>query len=146
MLLSLYNILFLLLAFLILMSGVFFVGTQHSDSGYANKEHILRTKVLEGKPDRAENVTHVKPDPGNVKSKGGSSANGSDVPSSVSTGAAQGGASRAGENQKPIDESAQRALDETVAKSGQRNTVDAEVLFTFSLWAIFNIFTLKYSI
>ncbi|KAJ6973931.1 THO complex [Populus alba x Populus x berolinensis] len=52
-------------------------GSQHGDPGNSNRDQVSRAKHADGRSDRTENTPHLKSDLGHQKSKGGSSANGS---------------------------------------------------------------------
>lgn len=100
--------------------------TQHSDSV---KDHILKSKPADGRLERTESVTIVKPDPGIVKLKVGLLVNGADAQSSLPSATVQSGSgtSRSTENPKQVDEST-RTLDENMAKVAPKNSTDPEVL------------------
>ncbi|KDP38157.1 hypothetical protein JCGZ_04800 [Jatropha curcas] len=98
--------------------------TQHGDFGNSAREP--RAKSADGRSDRTENVSHVKSDQGHQKVKGGSLVNGSDVQSSVSAAAVQIGASRSAENQKQMDEMANRTLDESMGRAASKNSAESE--------------------
>lgn len=102
--------------------------TQHGDSGSSAREQIPKAKPADGRSDRTESLSHVKSDQGHQKLKGGSLVNGSDAQSSVPSAAVQAGTSRATENQKQIDESANKTLDESVGRVASKNFVESEVL------------------
>ena len=98
--------------------------TQHSDFV---KDHILKTKPADGRLERTESVTIVKPDPGIVKLKVGLLVNGADAQSSLPSATVQSGTSRSTENPKQVDEST-RTLDENMAKVAPKNSTESEVL------------------
>ncbi|KAM3705521.1 hypothetical protein ACB094_03G087500 [Castanea mollissima] len=100
--------------------------TQHSDSV---KEHILKAKPADGRLERTESVTIVKPDPGIVKLKVGLLVNGADAQSSLPSATVQSGTSRSTENPKQVDESA-RTLDENMAKVAPKNSTESELRTT----------------
>lgn len=100
--------------------------TQHLESGSSVKDPTSRTKPTDGRLEKTESVTLGKSDPGHQKLKGSSMANGSDIHSSMSA-PAQGGTSRSVENQKQVDESVNRTLDENMAKVATKNSADSEV-------------------
>ncbi|XP_044488002.1 THO complex subunit 2 isoform X2 [Mangifera indica] len=99
--------------------------TQHLESGSSVKDPTSRTKPTDGRLEKTESVTLGKSDPGHQKLKGSSMANGSDIHSSMSA-PAQGGTSRSVENQKQVDESVNRTLDENMAKVATKNSADSE--------------------
>ncbi|KAK2995185.1 hypothetical protein RJ640_005775 [Escallonia rubra] len=100
------------------------VGTsQHSDFGNSVKEPLVRTKPVDGRLERTES-TSLKSDTGHGKLKGGSLANGSDSPSTVPS-AAQAGVSRSVDNQKQLDELANKTSDDNV-KVAVKTTVESE--------------------
>ncbi|XP_058108394.1 THO complex subunit 2 isoform X2 [Magnolia sinica] len=100
------------------------VGTQLPDSLISVKDPIPRTKPADGRPERSESITHMKTDSGQLKLRGGASANGADfhsiLPSTV-----QPGTSRPG-TQKVSDEHAKGQSDENMAKVVQKVSVDSE--------------------
>ncbi|KAJ9135684.1 hypothetical protein P3X46_032837 [Hevea brasiliensis] len=100
--------------------------THHGESGNSAREHISRAKPADGRSDRTESVSHVKSDPGHQKLKGGSLVNGLDVHSSVSS-AAIVGTSRSTENQKQMDESANKIVDESTGRAVLKNSMESEV-------------------
>ncbi|GKV20842.1 hypothetical protein SLEP1_g30901 [Rubroshorea leprosula] len=97
-------------------------GTPLADSGNSAKDQIPRTKS-DGRLERAENATHVKSDP---KMKGTVSANGADVPPSISSATSQAGTSRLMENQKQLDEYPNKS-DDNVTKVAPRNSAESEL-------------------
>lgn len=105
---------------------VFATGTQHPDSGNAVKDQILRTKPADGRLERTESAS-LKPDLGHVKLKGGSLLNGSDAQASMPSAAVHAGTSKTIENQKQMDESANRILDENVPKVGSKTFAESQV-------------------
>ncbi|KAI7993665.1 THO complex subunit 2 [Camellia lanceoleosa] len=105
---------------------VFATGTQHPDSGNAVKDQILRTKPADGRLERTESAS-LKPDLGHVKLKGGSLLNGSDAQASMPSAAVHAGTSKSIENQKQMDESTNRILDENVPKVGSKTSAESQV-------------------
>ncbi|XP_028051157.1 THO complex subunit 2 isoform X2 [Camellia sinensis] len=105
---------------------VFATGTQHPDSGNAVKDQILRTKPVDGRLERTESAS-LKPDLGHVKLKGGSLLNGSDAQASMPSAAVHAGTSKSIENQKQMDESTNRILDENVPKVGSKTSSESQV-------------------
>lgn len=102
--------------------------TQHGESGNSAREHISRGKPADGRLDRGDSVSHLKSDPGHQKVKGGSLVNGSDVQLSVSS-AGIGGTSRSAENQKQMDESANKIMDESTGRAASKNSMESEVFY-----------------
>ncbi|KAF9623440.1 hypothetical protein IFM89_003024 [Coptis chinensis] len=90
--------------------------TQITNPGKLVKDQSLRTKPVDGRLERTESITNVRPDLGQSKLKGGSSANGLDIPALMPSGSLQSGPSRSTETQKHTDESARGALDENAVK------------------------------
>ncbi|KAL7181122.1 hypothetical protein ACSBR1_040061 [Camellia fascicularis] len=105
---------------------VFATGTQHPDSGNAVKDQILRTKPADGRLERTESAS-LKPDLGHVKLKGGSLLNGSDAQASMPSAAVHAGTSKSIENQKQMDESTNRILDENVPKVVSKTSAESQV-------------------
>uniref|UniRef100_A0A2P2MC08 THO complex subunit 2 n=5 Tax=Rhizophora mucronata TaxID=61149 RepID=A0A2P2MC08_RHIMU len=97
--------------------------SQFGDSGNLTREQVSRTKSTDGRLDRVESVSHVKSDQGHQKVKGGSLVSGSDVQPLSS---AQIG-TRAAENQKQMDESANRAVDENMGRIASKNSAESEL-------------------
>ena len=106
------------------------VKTVVSDSSNSVKDQILKVRPADGRTEKAENVSSIKSDPGNVKLKGGSLINGTDAQSSVPSAGLSSGASRSLENLKQVDDSMNRA-DENIAKVAQKNILEPEVAFEF---------------
>ncbi|KAK2635529.1 hypothetical protein Ddye_030321 [Dipteronia dyeriana] len=100
--------------------------TQHADSGHSVRDLVLRTKPADGRLERTESTPIVKSDQGHLKLKGGSLTNGSDVHSSIPATAVQAGTSRSVENQKLVDESSIRTLDENMSRTSAKNSVESE--------------------
>ncbi|XP_017971050.1 PREDICTED: THO complex subunit 2 isoform X2 [Theobroma cacao] len=96
------------------------LGTQQSDVNLV-KDQIPRTKS-DGRLERAENVSLGKSD---LKTKGGTSANGSDAVLSVVLATSQAGTGKSLENQKQLDESSNK-LDEHLAKVPAKNSAELE--------------------
>lgn len=98
------------------------INVSQSEPGTGNsvKDHISRAKPGDGRLERTESISHVKSD--NVKLKGSSLTNGSDIHSSVPSTAVQAEMSRVVENQKQVDE------DENMAKVAMKNSAESEVL------------------
>lgn len=92
--------------------------SQHGDSGNSSREQSSRVKS-----ERTD--THVRSDPAHQKVKVGSLTNGSD---SFSV-AGPVGTSRAAENQKQVDESTNRILDDGTARTSQKNSGESEVFY-----------------
>ncbi|KAJ7980585.1 THO complex subunit 2 [Quillaja saponaria] len=99
------------------------IGAQHSESGTSVKDQILRTKPVEG---RTESISVAKSDQGHLKLRSGLLVNGSDVQSLVPSSAVQSGTSRSVENQKQVDESINRTMDENVARAAIKNSAESE--------------------
>ncbi|KAA8529838.1 hypothetical protein F0562_034393 [Nyssa sinensis] len=99
-------------------------GNQHSD-GNAVKDQMSRTKPGDGRLERTESAS-LKSDAGHGKLKGGLLVNGSDVQSSMPSAVVQAGTSRSIENQKQMDESTNRTLDENAAKVAAKTTAESE--------------------
>lgn len=104
------------------------VKTNVSDSSNSVKDQMLKARPADGRVERAESVSNIKSDPGNVKLKGGSLINGTDAQSSM-TGLSSG-TSRSLENQKHVDDSMIRS-DENTAKAAPKNSLEPEVAFEF---------------
>ena len=68
----------------------------------------------------------MKSDPVHAKVKGGSSVNGSDIQQSMPSATSHTGTSRSGENQRPVDESTNRTLDESTVKVSSRVSTESE--------------------
>ncbi|KAJ6877618.1 THO complex subunit 2 isoform X1 [Populus alba x Populus x berolinensis] len=103
-------------------------GSQHGDPGNSNRDQISRAKHADGRSDRTENIPHLKSDPGHQKSKGGSSTNGSNAQSSVSSAAVHIGASRSAENQKGMmDDSTNRTLEDSTVRIAGKNLAESEL-------------------
>ncbi|KAL5760823.1 hypothetical protein ACOSQ2_019661 [Xanthoceras sorbifolium] len=100
--------------------------TQHPDSGHSHRDQVLRTKPADGRLERTESMPLVKSDQGHLKLKGGSLTNGSDVNSSMPAAALQAGTSRSMENQKVVDESSNRTLDENLSRASVKNSAEFE--------------------
>ncbi|XP_065856982.1 THO complex subunit 2 isoform X2 [Euphorbia lathyris] len=92
--------------------------SQHGDSGNSSRE---QSRVKSERTD-----THVKSDTAHQKVKVGSLANGSDSQLPASSAAGQVGTSRVAENQKQVDESTNRILDEGAARTSQKNSAEFE--------------------
>ncbi|KAL7000789.1 hypothetical protein U1Q18_001940 [Sarracenia purpurea var. burkii] len=101
-------------------------GTQHSDYGNSHKDQILRAKPADGRLDRTDSAS-LKSDYGHVKLKGALLVNGSDGQPSMPSASLQPGTSKSIENYKQMDESANRTLDENIAKVGSKVSAEAEV-------------------
>ncbi|KAJ6973964.1 THO complex subunit 2-like isoform X1 [Populus alba x Populus x berolinensis] len=101
-------------------------GSQHGDPGNSNRDQVSRAKHADGRSDRTENTPHLKSDLGHQKSKGGSSANGSNAQSAVSSAAVHIGASRSAENQKGMDDSTNRTLEDSTVRVAGKNLVESE--------------------
>ncbi|KAJ6975265.1 THO complex subunit 2-like isoform X1 [Populus alba x Populus x berolinensis] len=102
-------------------------GSQHGDPGNSNRDQVSRAKHADGRSDRTENTPHLKSDLGHQKSKGGSSANGSNAQSAVSSAAVHIGASRSAENQKGMDDSTNRTLEDSTVRVAGKNLVESEL-------------------
>ncbi|XP_059649799.1 THO complex subunit 2 [Cornus florida] len=100
-------------------------GSQHTDSGNAFKDQVLRTKPVDGRLERTESSS-LKSDSGHVKLKGSLLANGSDLQSSLPSAAVQAGTSKSTENQKQMDESTNRTLDDNVTKVTSKTPSESE--------------------
>ncbi|KAL5763048.1 hypothetical protein ACOSP7_019312 [Xanthoceras sorbifolium] len=100
--------------------------TQHPDSGHSHRDQVLRTKPADGRLERTESMPLVKSDQGHLKLKGGSLTNGSDVNSSMPAATLQAGTSRSVENQKVVDESSNRTLDENLSRASAKNSAEFE--------------------
>ncbi|KAM7467402.1 hypothetical protein LguiB_014964 [Lonicera macranthoides] len=98
---------------------------QQSDSGNSVRDSALRTKPVDGRLERTESAS-LKSDTGPVKLKGGSQVNGSDFSSTVPTAGAQSGQSKAVENLKQMDESANRASEDSLPKVTARTSAESE--------------------
>lgn len=98
------------------------------DSTNSVKDQMLKTKSVDGRVERAEGVSITKSDSGNLKLKGGSLVNGSDTQSSMSSAVLQSGTPRLIENKKQVDEFSNRTLDDNVAKTGPKNSLEPEVV------------------
>ncbi|KAF7808544.1 THO complex subunit 2 [Senna tora] len=94
---------------------------KHLDSVNAVKDQSARTKSSEGKSERTESIPATKSDSVQVKLKGSSLVNGLDAQSSLPS-SGHSGTSRTAENQKQVDESINRALDENVARAAESRT------------------------
>ncbi|KDO60822.1 hypothetical protein CISIN_1g000195mg [Citrus sinensis] len=96
------------------------INVSQSEPGTGNsvKDHISRAKPGDGRLERTESTSHVKSD--NVKLKGSSLTNGSDIHSSMPSTAVQAEMSRVVENQKQVDE------DENMAKVAMKNSAESE--------------------
>ncbi|XVE91824.1 hypothetical protein REPUB_Repub01dG0045100 [Reevesia pubescens] len=97
------------------------LGTQHSDVNLV-KDQIPRTKS-DGRLERGENVPLGKSD---LKTKGGTSANGSDAVLSVPLASSQAGTAKSLENQKQLGESL-NISDEHAAKIPAKNSAELEL-------------------
>ncbi|KAI5567276.1 hypothetical protein BDE02_13G079300 [Populus trichocarpa] len=102
-------------------------GSQHGDPGNSNRDPISRAKHADGRSDRTENISHLKSDLGHQKSKGGSSTNGSNAQSAVSSAAVPIGASRSAENQKGMDDSTNRTLEDSTVRVAAKNLAESEL-------------------
>ncbi|XP_061946656.1 THO complex subunit 2-like isoform X6 [Populus nigra] len=102
-------------------------GSQHGDPGNSNRDLISRAKHADGRSDRTENISHLKSDLGHQKSKGGSSTNGSNAQSAVSSAAVPIGASRSAENQKGMDDSTNRTLEDSTVRVAAKNLAESEL-------------------
>lgn len=91
---------------------------RHLESVNAVKEQTSRTKSSEGKSERTESIPTTKSDSVQVKLKGSSLVNGVDAQSSLLS-AGHSGTSRTVENQKQVDESINRTLDENVNRAAE---------------------------
>lgn len=96
-----------------------------TDAANPIKDQMLKTKPADGRLERAEGVSNVKSDSGNIKLKGGSTANGSDALAVL-----QSGTSRSIENQKQVDEFSNRTVDDNVTRVGPKNSLESEVFET----------------
>ncbi|GAB4828694.1 THO complex subunit 2 [Ancistrocladus abbreviatus] len=94
------------------------------DSGNSVKDQTVKAKSADGRMDRTDGVS------GNVKLKGGSVVNGSDLQASMLPTGVQVGMSRSIENQKQVDESANRSVDENIAKVPSRVLSESEARAT----------------
>lgn len=101
-------------------------GTHHSDSGNAVKDQISRPKPVDGRLERTESAS-LKSDSGLAKLKPVALVNGSDGQASMSSASGQAGTFKSIENQKPIDESTNRTLDENVTKVVSKTSAESEV-------------------
>ncbi|XWS64052.1 hypothetical protein CRYUN_Cryun06bG0153900 [Craigia yunnanensis] len=101
-------------------SRVVSLGTQQSDVNSV-KDQIPRTKS-DGRLERAENVPLGKSD---LKTKGATSANGSDAVLSFPLSTSQAGTTKSLENQKQLDESSNKS-DEHTAKVPTKNSAELE--------------------
>lgn len=101
---------------------------QQSDSGNSVRDSALRTKPVDGRLERTESAS-LKSDTVPVKLKGGSQVNGSDFSSTVPTAGAQSGQSKAVENLKQMDESANRASEDSLLKVTARTSAESEVSY-----------------
>ncbi|XP_043721403.1 THO complex subunit 2 [Telopea speciosissima] len=99
--------------------------TQLPDTGNIIKEQMLRTKPVDGRLERAESITFVKHDSGQVKSKG-ALVNGLDTQSIMPSGSGQAGSSKANETQNHTDEPAKGTSDENMVKGGLK-TAESEL-------------------
>ncbi|KAK8310054.1 hypothetical protein V6Z12_D02G161600 [Gossypium hirsutum] len=97
------------------------LGTQQSDVNLV-KDQVSRTKP-DGRLERAENAPLGKSD---LKTKGGTSANGSDAALSVTLAASQAGIAKSHENQKQPDDSSNK-LDKHAAKTPAKNSAESEL-------------------
>ncbi|CAN0870401.1 THO complex subunit 2 [Linum grandiflorum] len=97
--------------------------THYGDSGNLSRDHISRGN---GRLDKMESVSHSKSDVGNKKLKGSSSTNGPDGPLSAPPVGTQDGPSRSASNQKYMEESGNRELDETTTRVSQRSSAESE--------------------
>ncbi|PPS08311.1 hypothetical protein GOBAR_AA12331 [Gossypium barbadense] len=97
------------------------LGTQQSDVNLV-KDQVSRTKP-DGRLERAENAPLGKSD---LKTKGGTSANGSDAALSVTLAASQAGTEKSHENQKQPDDSSNK-LDKHAAKTPAKNSAESEL-------------------
>ncbi|KAJ6743936.1 THO COMPLEX SUBUNIT 2 [Salix purpurea] len=102
-------------------------GSQHGDPGNSTRDQISRAKHADGRSDRTDYVSHSKFDQGHKKSKGGSSTNGSNAQSDGSAAAIRVGASRSAENQKGVDDSSNRTLDDDTVRVAPKNLAESEV-------------------
>ena len=102
-------------------------GTQHSDTGNSVKEQVLRSKTVDGRLERTESVSLAKPDQVHAKAKVGSAVNGSDIQQSMPSASSHAGTSRSGENQRQVEESTNRTLEESVMKVSSRASSEIEV-------------------
>lgn len=91
---------------------------KHLDSANTVKEQTVRTKPSEGKSEKIESIPATKSDSLQVKLKGSSLVNGLDAQSSLPP-TGHSGTSKSVENQKQVDESLNRALDENVTRVGE---------------------------
>ncbi|MBA0586061.1 hypothetical protein Gorai_016816 [Gossypium raimondii] len=97
------------------------LGTQQSDVNLV-KDQVSRTKP-DGRLERAENAPLGKSD---LKTKGGTSANGSDAALSVTLAASQAGIAKSHENQKQPDDSSNK-LDKHAARTPAKNSAESEL-------------------
>ncbi|KAF3432078.1 hypothetical protein FNV43_RR26817 [Rhamnella rubrinervis] len=96
------------------------------DSANSVKDQMLKKSSVDGRVERAEVVSSMKSDAGNLKLKGGSLVNGSDTQSSICLAVLQSGTSRSIENKKQVDEFSNKTLDDNVAKAGAKNSLEPE--------------------
>lgn len=101
------------------------------DSANSVKDQMLKTKPVDGRGERAEGASSARSDSANVKSKGVSMFNGSEIQSSMSAPVLQPVTSKSIENQKQGDEFSNRTLDDNVSKAGPKNSLEPEVIFGF---------------
>ncbi|KAH7839633.1 hypothetical protein Vadar_006542 [Vaccinium darrowii] len=97
-----------------------------ADSGNAVKDQISRPKPVDGRLERTESAS-LKSDSGLAKLKPVALVNGSDGQASMSSASGQAGTFKSIENQKPIDESTNRTLDENVTKVVSKTSAESEV-------------------
>ena len=119
-------------------------GSQHGDPGNSTRDQISRAKHADGRSDRTDYVSHSKFDQGHKKSKGNSLINGSNAQSDGSAAAIRVGASRSAENQKGVDDSSNRTLDDDTVRVAPKNLEESEVLSRLcSIWTILYSVSMK---
>ncbi|XP_038684183.1 THO complex subunit 2 isoform X4 [Tripterygium wilfordii] len=97
--------------------------TQHADSG---REQALRAKAFDVILERTEGAS-LKADQGHLKLKSGSLVNKLEAQSTFTQVAGKAGTSSLAENQKEMDESTNKTLDENAAKVAPKNHVESEL-------------------
>lgn len=121
-------------------------GTQHLDTGNSVKDQALRAKTVDGRLEKTESVSLVKSDPLLAKVKVGSAVNGSDIQQSIPSASSHAGTSRSGENQRQMEESTNKTLDESIIKVSARVPSESEVLsklFLFTQYIVLDAYIIQ---
>ncbi|XP_077241157.1 THO2 isoform X2 [Tasmannia lanceolata] len=102
------------------------MGAQFPDSLNSVRDQISRSKPVDGRLERSESITLLKPDSGQLKLRDGSLASDADIQSLVPSATIQAGASRPTGIPKATDDLAKGASDENMVKVAPKVAVEPE--------------------